>query len=237
MPPKYSMKAPGLPQAHAPHEFRKTSDEWHMMIGETEYLGYDSELYPFPRDIVRAIRELDPDFTPIRVRTVWRSPSGGTRVFEHHTLSFVTRDPKRKHQNRRVLWPTGPDATNYRRGTFGALVVEDILRQEQTHDVLPGDFRPIGWQDYHRIKAALKVNAESSAPDKWDSPEQRWARGIQEDRERRQRKASEELSYRIDQEAGRLKKAFESVEGSDISTLVVPLKKEHKPFVHVKGAA
>lgn len=205
---------------------------WHLM--GWQFSAVESEIYPFDPKVVKAIRVLDPAFVPLSIRSVYGTPTGDVRYFEHHGIAWALDTPRKKHKRRRVLWPTNPGSVNARKSGV-SLFLEDILRGEDQDNGLPGPFKPISWGTYYRIKAALKYNSE--APSVEEEIRQLESRE-QEKKEKEEKRLRDEVNYRIDHNERQLKAALEhdnTPEG--IRTLGMARPHEPKPMVFVKGNA
>jgi hypothetical protein len=125
----------------------------------TFHSAVEDETYPWDLDVVKAIRrDLLPDFVPLVVKTVYRSPSGNDRVWKHHAWGYLVHDPQASWHHVRVLWPANPGAVNYHQGKFSdRLLIPSFGYLGHMGDSLrsPGRIMPIGWNLYQQIDALL----------------------------------------------------------------------------------
>lgn len=199
-----------------------------------QFSAVDSEMYPFDRTVVKAIRrEVDKDFVPLVIRSVYVCDTGGLRHFEHHGIAWRITDPHKKHQKRRILWPTTPGALNY--GMEGnALFLEDILRGKDHENNLPGEFQRIGWDQFHRLKAGKKAVAE--APSVEEETRQFFA-AKDEVKAKAEKRMSDEIDYRLDHDEHFMKRTFLNTSGPEYDAMgKAPMSlPERKPFIDLGG--
>lgn len=199
-----------------------------------QYSAVESEIYPFDPKVIRAIRDLDPAFVPLVVRSIFASPTGSLRQFEHHAIAWRLTTPQKNHKRRRVLWPTNPGSVNAGKGGT-ALFLEHVLRGDDLPSGLPGPFKPISWGTYYAMNAALKYAKE--APSVEEEVRQLENRE-QEAHDKRERALLAETEYRIDHDERQLKAALEADNTPDgLRTLGMARPFEPKPHVFVGGNA
>jgi hypothetical protein len=126
--------------------------EWVCLGGEWTAIEPADPSYRVDPVIVKAIREVDPDFVPLWRVMDYKTPEGGHIRCIHHAMAYRVRDPHKRHQERKILWPTNPASINYGYGGF-PIYVEEIL-EPVSGDPLSG-FTPLAWQDYERIKHGI----------------------------------------------------------------------------------
>lgn len=154
------------------YAFKPESDVQWWFLGSF-LSACDDPLYPFDRDVVRAIRtELDPWFVPLVRKTVYQNSAGGERVWTHHVWARVIPDPDESIAVRRirkpVLWPSSPGATNRAFASYSdRLIFESDIGFVGNSERMPGRFRPIGWAAFKDIKKGYDysraVDAEEHA--------------------------------------------------------------------------
>lgn len=197
-----------------------------------QFSAVESEIYPFDAKVVKAIREVDPAFVPIVIRSVYGANTGGFKHFEHHAIAWALSDPRKRHKSRRVLWPTTPGAVNLHK-SGATLFLEDIMRGPDMDNGLPGPFQAIGWGTYHRIKAAVKYNAEAPSVEE----EIRQLENREETKRlKEEKRLRDEVDYRIDHNERQLKAALEADNTPEgLRTLGMARPHEPKPHVFVGG--
>lgn len=200
-----------------------------------EYSAVESEIHPFDRTVVKAIRrELLPTFVPLIVRSVWESAAGSIHVYEHHALSHMVKVAGGKHQKRRILWPASPGAINWGFHAKGAdLVLEMILEGPKRHPSMPGEFRPLSWGVFHQLKASMQTR-ESERHDL--AAGQEYVEQKQAAQDASNAAARSEIAYRIDHDVAKdIKKVHDDIGKDEYARMGAPRPTD--ATVHMKGAA
>lgn len=185
--------------------------------------------YRVDRNVVEAIRREDPDFVPLWLTTEHQSPSGAVVRCVHHAIAWRLKTPHKKHQERRILWPTSKGAINYGFGGY-PIYVEEILQGQESPS--GPAFKPLSWEDYERIKHGIWYTRNAMP----ESPEEEARRAVAAYEERKQKendRIEKELSYRIDHEAAGAMKHLGQLGSDDIQAWGAP-RERSKPFVEVK---
>jgi hypothetical protein len=200
--------------------------EWRR-VG-SQFTACEDPMFPVDKSIVRAIRELDPDFVPLWVYTEHVSPSGGRAVRCHHAIAWRLRDPHKKHQERQILWPCSPGAVNYGMGGY-PMYVEQILQGES--DAPVAKFKPLSWQDYEAIRYGIWWQRNEMP----STPEQEAAQAIAAEEARKAREEKrimDEIEYRFDHESKGVGRHLDQIGSADIKAWGAP-REDKKPFVEV----
>lgn len=223
-----SMKSPRpiSEYAHQDAYASALSHEWRR-IG-AQFTACEDPMFPIDRDIVRAIRELDPDFVPLWVYTEHESEGGARVVRCHHAIAWRLKRPGKKHQDRQVLWPVTPGSINYGMGGY-PLYVEQILEGEPGQPT--AEFMPLSWRDYTRIKFGIWWQRNEMPL----TPEQEAAQIVAAEQARKERAEAEfmkELDYRFDHESKGVGRHLDQLGSADIQAWGAP-REQAKPFVEV----
>lgn len=184
--------------------------------------------YRVNTEVVKAIRRLDPDFVPLWLTTEHRSPSGAVVRCVHHAIAWRCRDPRKRHQDRQILWPVTRTHVNYGYDGF-PMYVEEILQGPASPS--GPTFLPLSWFDYERIKRGIWWQRHEMPT----TPEEE-ARQEVERYEARKQKENEriikELDYRMDHESKGVGRHLDQIGSADIQTWGAP-REHNKPFVEV----
>lgn len=202
----FSMKGP-LPFFRTEQAVQMAKDarhDWHLI--DWSFHAVEPAGAPaFDPDIVKAIRETDPDFLPLVARSVWRAPTGEERTYFHHALAFQSQHPAMQESSllvRRVTWPSTPGHVNYGRESRGAVLWQTTLEGPQDHLILPGETRALSWPLVKEIQAAMHTYRNASGKPEDDSHFK--ALLAKEEAKEKAREAMEaEIDYRIDHDAGK----------------------------------
>lgn len=147
----YSHRAPwdiDRPTAEVP--FIKPSDTWQFVDEHITAVG--SECYPWDPAVVAALREIEPDFCPLWVVSVYLSPAKTIHRFGRHAVGIDTKNhiQEGKHQPLRV-WGASYGVNAGRR----PIVVSDIL-QDKSERIVPElsvyGYQPLDWQSVRNAK-------------------------------------------------------------------------------------
>lgn len=215
---------------HMPMGQKTRDDIYQVWFG---YSACDSEVYPFDKDVVRAIRRIDPNFVPLVVRKVFAFPSGGHAIYENHVLAHVDPNPKTaSHANRlKVLWPTNPNSVNYGFAGRGWVLWDDEIKGPKIpwHPDLPYQFEALSWKHLPLIEASHRewkhrVDAMKEAAQIAEHNAMLQAKAEQ--------KGDEEVAYRVEHDAKYTQRALESLSGPEIEQMGRFRPYESKPFVH-----
>jgi hypothetical protein len=141
------MRFSKIPSAH---EFRTKADVWNF-VGE-HVSAVEPECYSWDEKLVEAIRMYEPDFCPLWVVSVYKSPAGSEYKFGRHAIGIDTQNhiQEGSHQPLRV-----------HSATYGVnkgrrpIVISDIL-QDKTVSLIPDlkvyGYRPFDWDVYYAAK-------------------------------------------------------------------------------------
>lgn len=191
----------------------------------------ESELYPWDREVVRAIREVLPEFVPVNRRSVWKTGTGELVKLTHHCLGFRSDDPNRPRLKRQYLWPTNPASVNYGlNASNDNIIIEKILEGPTSTPVLPGAFRPLGWGVYYQVVHAryLVKRLMSVARE-----EERTRRHERDTTEALKAKVYTEIDERVNHYAPELKRSIDHTSDLELKQMEQPVPIEKTPFVTV----
>lgn len=201
-------------------------DDW-KRVG-SQFTACEDPMFPVDKAVVRAIRELDPDFVPLWVYTEHESPTGGRVVRCHHAIAWRLRDPHKKHQDRQILWPVTPGSVNY--GMSGYPVfVEKIL--EGAAGLPVAGFKALSWEDHEDIRFGIWWQKHQMP----STPEQEAADAAAADEARQERenqRICDEVKYRFEHEAKGVGRHLDQIGSADIQAWGAP-REQTKPFVEV----
>lgn len=206
-----------------------TDEQWTYLGGQWSAIEPADPSYRVDPVIVKAIREIDRDFVPLWRIMDYRSPNGGVVRAIQHAMAYRIRDPRKRHQERQILWPCNPAAINYGMGGF-PVYVEEIL-EPVSGEPLSG-FTPLAWQDYERIKHGIWWQANHMPK----TPEEEAAQAERADAERKakeEKRINDEMSYRFDHESKGVGRHLDQIGTADIQAWGAP-REQSKPFVEVK---
>lgn len=208
--------------AASDHQWRRIGAQWAAIEPA------DSR-YRVDHVIVKAIRRLDPDFVPLWLTTEHESESGAVVRCVHHAIGWRVRDPHKKHQERRILWPTSRGQINY--GMHGyPVLVERII--EGSPGQPAAAFKPLSWDDYRDVEYGIWWQRNEMPV----SPEEE-ARQIVERAEqakaKEEKRIYDEINYRIDTEAEGAARHLEQIGSAEIQAWGAP-REQKKPFVEVR---
>lgn len=144
-------------------EFRRPSEVWQFVDEHISAVG--SETYPWNPEIVKAIREFEPDFCPLWVVSVYVSPAGTIEKFGRHAIGKDYRfyDPDEKVKPFKVH--TASYGVNAGRRP---VMITDILQNKDVRvipDLSVFGYRPLDWTVYYAAKKDHWVRKHSVEQD------------------------------------------------------------------------
>lgn len=147
-------------------EMRKKGDVWEFMDEAISACG--SEMYPVNEVIVKEIRKFEPDFCPLWVTTVYRSPAGSYKVFGRHAIGIDCRSHVQEGNHKPVKVLTATYGVNAGRRP---ILVEELLQNEDEQlipDLKVFGYAPMDWGFYHKARSSWhqqKVKREQAKDD------------------------------------------------------------------------
>lgn len=206
-----------------------------VIVGVVPFLT-ENEVYPWPREVVKAIREVDPFIVPIWVKYVCRTPAGTEFIIGRHAIGRMPPSWEADHKEidggslvLGAYQPASRGAVNLHCAGRQILWL-DILalppNGEQFPSGIHGPYRPFDWSVFYDYRVEHRDIEDE----------------IRERRERmleRKRKANAaikaEHDYRWDHDWKHIKKNVQSLSDNDIEHMGVPVSQDPKPFVHLRS--
>lgn len=215
---KYLRGALPIEVPDAEFEIRKKGDVWAFVDETISAVG--SELYPWNPEVVKAIREFEPDFCPLWVTSVYRSPAGSYKVFGRHAIGIDCKSHMQEGSHAPVKVWTATYGVNAGRRP---ILVESLL-QDQDVKVVPElsvfGYAPLDWGFYYKAKEGWyqtrKAKLEARADAEKEAAE--YIAASQEATAKAKKALDDEADYRFDHETNRgqkIKDAFRGMTAAD----------------------
>lgn len=186
---------------------------WRVVGSETKAIA--DAVYPWDPAVVKAIHEFDPNVEPLFCKAVYRSSTGGIRVFGWHAIGSLHRDPRYRVPSwaYRVMRPAsgriGLPATQF------DLHLKD--RRLPKGNGLPGGgaYLPFDWRVFALLRS---MYVEWTARQVLD-----FNKRVQEDARRIAREKAEQRSEDAWKQDERIMRPhFENIDQHDIARLAEP---------------